>query len=154
MSLDIDLIMKDGQQSYSVNDRIFVRENGQGKEITRKEWDTKYPDREPIVTELSNSENGVYGVYWANITHNLGKMANEAGIYKHLWRPEEINISKAGQLIEPLQVGLELLRSDPERFRKLNPSNGWGTYEGLVEFVEKYLKACQEYPDTDIETWR
>ena len=35
------------------------------------------------------------GAYSANITHNLGKMAEEAGIYKHLWRPEEIGITKA-----------------------------------------------------------
>lgn len=31
-------------------------------------------------------------VFWANITHNLGRMADEAGIYKHLWRPEEIGM--------------------------------------------------------------
>jgi len=34
-------------------------------------------------------------VYDANITHNLGAMAEAAGIYKHLWRPEEIGITKA-----------------------------------------------------------
>lgn len=30
-----------------------------------------------------------------NITHNLGRMAKEAGIYQHLWRPEEIGVTKA-----------------------------------------------------------
>lgn len=28
--------------------------------------------------------------YWANITHNLGKMADEAGIYEALWRPHRL----------------------------------------------------------------
>lgn len=29
-------------------------------------------------------------VFSANITHNLGEMADKAGIYKACWRPEEI----------------------------------------------------------------
>ena len=29
-------------------------------------------------------------VYGANITHNLGKMAAEAGIYEALWRPYQL----------------------------------------------------------------
>ena len=89
-------------------------------------------------------------VYWRNITHNLNKMADAAGIYAHLWRPDEIQITKAGQLIEPLTAGLALLRSDPERFKAFNPENGWGDYEGLVNFVEEYLAACRETPDADI----
>ncbi len=33
-------------------------------------------------------------VYDANITHNLGKMAGQAGIYEALWTPQEINKRK------------------------------------------------------------
>ncbi len=93
-------------------------------------------------------------VFEGNVTHNLGGMASEAGIYKHLWRPDEIKITKAEQLIEPLTVGLLLLISNPERFKKLNPDNGWGDYEGLVEFVRSYLKACKENPDAEIRVSR
>ena len=93
-------------------------------------------------------------VYDANITHNLGKMAKEAGIYYHLWRPEEIGISKAENLIIPLQEGLELLKSDPERFQKFDSPNGWGLYIHFVPFVEEYLKACIEYPDAEISISR
>lgn len=93
-------------------------------------------------------------VFDSGVTHNLNKMATEAGIYKHLWRPEEIGIAKAGQLIEPLRVGLALLRSDPARFSKLNPPNGWGDYDGLVEFVAKYLAACEAHPDAKVSVSR
>ena len=93
-------------------------------------------------------------VHSANITHNLNKMADEAGIYKHLWRPDEIEITKAEQLIEPLRAGLELLKSDPERFKKFNPENGWGTYEGLVSFVQEYLASCEENPDAEVSVSR
>ncbi len=34
-------------------------------------------------------------VYISNVTHNLNKMAGEAGIYEALWRPEEIGITHA-----------------------------------------------------------
>lgn len=88
--------------------------------------------------------------YSANITHNLNKMAQEAGIYKELWRPDEIGITKANQLIEPLTRGLALLKSDPKRFEAFNAPNGWGLYEHFVPFVEGYLNACRENPDADV----
>ena len=93
-------------------------------------------------------------MFEANITHNLGKMAQEAGLYEYLWRPEEIEIIKAGQLIDYLREGLHRLKSDPEKFKAFNPPNGWGTYEGLVEFVQNYLDACYEHPDARVEVSR
>lgn len=77
-------------------------------------------------------------------------MAGEAGIYYALWRPDEIGITTAAQLIQPLKAGLAKLDSDPERFEKLNPSNGWGSYERLVSFVRDYLRACEETPDAKV----
>jgi len=93
-------------------------------------------------------------VYCGNITHNLGKMAEEAGIYKHLWRPEEIGISVASQLIEPLRAGLLLLRCCPQMFKKFNAPNGWGLYEHFVPFVEEYLAACEANPDATVRVSR
>jgi hypothetical protein len=93
-------------------------------------------------------------VYSANITHNLGAMATEASVYKPLWRPDEIGIKTAGQLIQPLTDGLALLKSDPERFKKFNAKNGWGMYEHFVPFVEDYLNACIENPAAEVEVSR
>ena len=108
----------------------------------RMEIDTGGP--EPHYAEL----------FTANITHNLANMAGEAGIYEHLWRPGELDISLAGDLIEPLSAGLDWLHSDPGRFEQFNPPNGWGTYEGLVEFVDAYLRACTEHPKAQVIAWR
>ncbi len=93
-------------------------------------------------------------VYESNITHNLGRMADEAGIYQHLWRPEEIGVTKAEQLVEPLTNGLALLKSDPERFRAFNAKNGWGVYENFIPFIEQYLNACRENPDATVRVSR
>ena len=89
-------------------------------------------------------------VYDANITHNLGRMADAAGIYQACWRPEEIGVTKAGQLAPLLRVGLEALRADPERFRAFDAPNGWGTYDQFVPWVERYLAACEVHPDADV----
>ena len=93
-------------------------------------------------------------VYDANITHNLTAMAGEAGIYPHLWRPEEIGVTKAGQLIDPLRAGLALMQAEPERFKKFDATNGWGLYEHFVPWIEKYLAACIEHPDADVSVSR
>jgi hypothetical protein len=89
-------------------------------------------------------------LFSGNITHNLGSMAQEAGIHLHLWCPEDLNIAHAHGLIARLKAGLKLLQSDPQRFKAFSPKNGWGTYECLVTFVQKYLEACEAYPDAKI----
>ena len=93
-------------------------------------------------------------VYWANITHNLGTMAEEAGIYNVLWRPDEIGKIKAGEIIELLEMGLADLKARPEHFEKFNSPNGWGLYMHFVPWVEEYLNACKAYPDALIEVIR
>ena len=93
-------------------------------------------------------------VFDANITHNLGDMAEEAGIYKHLWHPDEIKIETAEQLIGPLALGLELMKADPERFKAFDSPNGWGVYDDFVPWVERYLQACRNNPDAEIEVSR
>ena len=71
-------------------------------------------------------------VYSSNITHNLGRMAREAGIYEYLWRPEEVDIMYAWQLIAPLEEGLQKLKAEPEKFKAFDSPNGWGTYDDFV----------------------
>lgn len=96
---------------------------------------------------LSVGEENLEYVYEANITHNLSKMASEAGIYYALWRPEELGVCKASQLIEVIEKGLHELVSRPTHYKQFDASNGWGTYEDFVPFVAKYLEACKQYPD-------
>jgi hypothetical protein len=77
-------------------------------------------------------------------------MAEAAGIYDALWDPDEKGYQKAEQIIPILKKGLELLESDPDRFKKFNAKNGWGLYEHFVPFVKEVLEACEEYPDACI----
>jgi hypothetical protein len=148
MSLDVYLNVL---EPVAKSSGIFIRENGQKVEISREEWDRRNPGQEPVAMLQDDITTEVYT---ANVTHNLGKMAREAGIYTQLWRPDEIGVTKARQLIEPLENGLKLLKAEPERFKALNPENGWGTYDGFVSFVEAYLNACRQWPESDVSVWR
>ena len=89
-------------------------------------------------------------VYDSNITHNLGEMADKAGIYYALWRPEEIEKTKAKGIVDLLEKGLADLKKRPEYFKQFNSPNGWGMYENFVLFVEEYLEACKKNPECDI----
>lgn len=112
-------------------------------------------------------------VYDANITHNLGGMAKEAGIYEALWRPyrlkeefvptedyhkemefEESVEVRAYEIIPILEKGLEDLKANPEHYKTFDSPNGWGIYENFVPFVEKYLDASKQYPEAIVNVWR
>ncbi len=65
-------------------------------------------------------------VFDANINHNLGEMAREAGIYACLWRPDENGMTHARDIIDPLEKGLSLMVTNKRRFEEFDSPNGWG----------------------------
>ncbi len=90
-------------------------------------------------------------VFSANITHNLVNMAQEAGVYDALWRPERIGERvQAHQIIPILEAGLADLKARPKHFEQFNASNGWGLYEHFVPFVEECLAACKAHPEAQV----
>lgn len=152
MSLDVTLVMGGVPRIKPEGSGIFVRDGGGIREMSREEWDAKFPGREPVVCHGGETESTE--VYWRNITHNLAEMASAAGIYQHLWRPDEIGVTEAVALIDPLTEGLKRLRAEPDKFRAYDPPNGWGSYEGFVTFVADYLAACRKYPSATIRVSR
>ncbi len=93
-------------------------------------------------------------VFEANITHNLNTMADKAGIYHACWRPEDIGATKAKDIIPLLEKGYNDLKDRPDYFKQFNASNGWGLYKHFLPWVEKYLNACKDYPESEISVWR
>ena len=78
------------------------------------------------------------------------EMAKEAGVYDHLWDPKEIGITKAKDLIDPLTKAVEDMKSRPDHYSKFNSPNGWGSYDDFFPWIEKYLNACINNPDSTI----
>ncbi len=93
-------------------------------------------------------------LFAANITHNLGAMAKEAGLYEAVWRPEEIWLSKGSEVAALLCGGIARMEQDPQKFMALDSANGWGTYRDFLPWLKTYLKACEEYPDAEVKVSR
>ena len=93
-------------------------------------------------------------VFSRGITHNLTGMARECGIYECLWRPDEVGIKTAGELIEPLTKALAELKAEPARFIPFESPNGWGTYDNFCQFVSDVLENAKEHPDASVEADR
>lgn|ERR1051325_4177033 len=144
--MSLDFYLETPDQTRTDEGGIFIRENGSNRKISREEWDQMHPGEEPCVVLPYETQT----IFHANITHNLGKMADAAGIYRCLWYANEFGVVQASDLIEPLQKGLGELKAAPSLFKVLNPANGWGNYEALVEFVEEVLKACKENPGAKV----
>ena len=133
--------------------------------LTRKRW-ISYDEGKTLIEDDEE-------VYSANITHNLGDMAQEAGIYEALWRPyrlvdgyietdnyddelqfEQKQVIKAFDITNVIEKGLADMKARPDYFKKFDSPNGWGLYQNFIPFIEKYLDALKEYPDAIVSVWR
>ena len=80
-------------------------------------------------------------VWSRNITSNLSRMWNEAGVPLHEWDGLE-----AGTCWPNLDTALTFMQSKPEAFKELNPPNGWGDYDGCVDFLLELRNVCKQHP--------
>ena len=96
----------------------------------------------------------------ANITHNLGEMADhvpvgDTTLYKACWRPEEIGIKTAGELLPLIVEGLHYMIDHRKELEQYNSPNGWGSYNGFMKFLLNYKEALEDNgPDCEIEVSR
>lgn len=103
---------------------------------------------------LNNGDGYDCCVWSANITHNVNDMAAIVGAYHYLWRPENVGVVRAADNIENLRRSLGMMYLNYERMKAMNPENGWGDVNGLIDFTKEYLDACIKYPDAIIEVSR
>jgi hypothetical protein len=89
-------------------------------------------------------------LYDANITHNLGPMADLAGVYLPLWRPGKAGVEVAADLIEPIRNGIEDMKARPDFFRQFDAENGWGKYRDFLPWLEELLAAREEHPKAKV----
>ena len=145
MSLDIYIISPKPIKKKSTG--IYARINGQTRELTKEEAIAHFPNVDPnsiIEEEIETNE------FWhGNITHNLYEMAGQCYgrdyiLNDLLWRdemPDDII-----EYITDLIACLFELEDNSEEYKQYNPSNGWGTYEQLVEFVRSFIHALIDMP--------
>lgn len=60
----------------------------------------------------------------------------------------------AGGCAEGLEAAIATLKAEPDRFRAMNPANGWGSYETLVPALEELLATWTAHPKATVHVWR
>lgn len=82
-----------------------------------------------------------------NYTYNVSNMYREAmGITL-----SDLHGMSATEAIDILHKGVTNMNNDPEKYKAMNPPNGWGDYEGALQFLTKILNACIENPNAYIK---
>lgn len=155
MSLNITIISPEPILKKSTG--IYARIDGQTRELTPEECVQKFPDAYAHIDDVP-VDSYVSNEFWhGNITHNLTEMAEDClssnnsdyTLYDLLWRDtqEPFTGDYLNVYIAHLAYCLYVLKNDPEHFKKFNPSNDWGTYEQLCDFVEQFIKALVNMPE-------
>jgi hypothetical protein len=113
-----------------------------------------------LITTLDDKEVRVSDQSW-NYTHNCNRMISD--VLKKLGHDIQTHFlvgdvwwksfggrqaGDADELFDALIAGLE---AEPERFRAMNPANGWGDYERLLVVLREMRAHGKEWPSA---TWR
>ena len=86
-------------------------------------------------------------VHSANITHNVKSMWAEAGVYSALY---ESHGQVARTVLPALKGGLKAMTDDPDRYRKMDSPNGWGTYEDAAIWIAQLIEEIERMPNAII----
>lgn len=84
-----------------------------------------------------------------NMTSNVGPMWRKAGADLADFHGEN-----AGAMARVLDAAIGKMTAYPDEYRALNPSNGWGTYEGCVEFLRELRDEFTRHPNATVRVWR
>lgn len=91
---------------------------------------------------------------WRNYTSNVSRMWYDAiGADKTLGDLIDENPTPAA-LLPYVECGIVAMKADPEKYRAMNPDNGWGNYEGALAYLEWLAQGCRDYPGAEVTVWR
>lgn len=101
-----------------------------------------------LVADLGGPEKVGLDLLSANMTWNLRPMFADVNNGDG---PQEWDGKRAGDVAEILTRTLTAFDADPDRFRAMNPANGWGSFEGAKEFAQEVLSACLMAPNAIVK---
>lgn len=76
-----------------------------------------------------------------NITHNVHRISSEAGA-----DPWEYEGRVASETLAELNAAIAALTAEPWRFKQYEPANGWGSVEGICDFLRAMRDAAEKHP--------
>lgn len=88
-----------------------------------------------------------YGVcaFDRNMTSNVAPMWREAGCDLR-----DLKGVLAWRAVDSLSAAIDNMTNYPADYRKMEPANGWGDYEGCLKFLTEIRDACRKYPTAEI----
>lgn len=100
-------------------------------------WDVKLKAKREII------------LFQTNITYNLSDMYYKC-IDKELGL-KKLNGLSSKEALPIVKRAIEDMIKNKEEYEKLNPSNGWGSYDGLLRDLRNLKESCEQIPDGVIE---
>ena len=85
-----------------------------------------------------------------NYTYNVSPMYYKAFGEEGIGMFDGMN---AGEAIKFLELGIKNMEREPAEYLKLNPSNGWGSYDGALAYLRVIYQGCQNHPQTTIRIY-
>jgi hypothetical protein len=89
-------------------------------------------------------------IFSRNITHNVAPMWRKAGVWRALYESEGM---LAGDLVECLEKGVTDMAVHRDEYEMLNPANGWGDYQGALDFLTEFTAECRSNPKAIVHVW-
>jgi hypothetical protein len=89
-----------------------------------------------------------YGYNW-NYTTNCAPM----------WRLAGADLAgfdgkQAAECAAVLREAIASMRREPDRYKALDPPNGWGSFDELLPHLEELLKRLEKHPNAYVRVWR
>lgn len=81
-----------------------------------------------------------------NYTSNVARMWAKALGY----RLADLHGKGAAESLPELERGVAAMESDPDGYRDMNPANGWGDYDGALDYLRQLRDGCARHPRTTI----
>jgi len=119
---------------------LFFFKKGVNIEDIRTNISDLYAKQRAIQDEIEQYEDDYKDalLHSVNITHNLNEMAKAAGLYEVLWKPEDLGITFASQMVERLEKGIKKLVENPDKYKAFNPRET-GNY-----IKEQFCRHCRQ----------
>lgn len=151
--MSLDLYVRSDEPIKVSGTGIYIRENGQTRELKTIEEARKYfPDRHITERKYITTD-----VWHGNITHNLGRMADRVisekgrSLYQLLWHPKEKYVTK--DWISEVRDCYDKLQSKKDFYKPMEEENRvaenngdsyiWGTYDNLMSFTKSLLDCVE-----------
>lgn len=86
---------------------------------------------------------------YKNPTYNLGKMFRECTGRNF----EQGRWYKVSDVLPLIEKGVRKLKFSPQKYRRFEPENGWGTVESALQGLEAMLECIRNNTETSCMTW-